>query len=83
MSNLKISMKTNNCGDINLKDENKEMTLCGWIATIRDLGGIIFIELRDRSGLFQLVADPKINKNVHDVFSTLKNEYVIKISGIV
>lgn len=83
MSNLKISMKTNNCGEITLKDEKKEMTLCGWVATIRDLGGIIFLELRDRSGLFQLVADPQINKNVHDVFSTLKNEYVIKVKGIV
>lgn len=83
MSNLKISMKTNNCGEITLKDENKEMTLCGWVATIRDLGGIIFLELRDRSGLFQLVADPQINKNVHDIFSTLKNEYVIKIKGVV
>ena len=83
MSNLKISMKTNNCGEITLKDEKKEMTLCGWVATIRDLGGIIFLELRDRSGLFQLVADPQINKNVHDVFSTLKNEYVIKVKGVV
>ncbi len=83
MSNLKISMKTNNCGEITLKDENKEMTLCGWVATIRDLGGIIFLELRDRSGLFQLVADPQINKNVHDIFSTLKIEYVIKIKGVV
>ncbi len=83
MNNIKLSMKTNNCGEITLKDENKEMTLCGWVATIRDLGGIIFIELRDRSGLFQLVADPQINKNVHDVFSTLKNEYVIKIKGVV
>ena len=78
---VKLAMKTNNCGDITLKDENKLMTLSGWVATVRDLGGIIFIELRDRSGFFQLVADPKINKNVHDVFSKLKSEYVIQVEG--
>ena len=78
---LKLSMKSNNCGELTIKNEYEEVILAGWVSTVRDLGGIIFVELRDRSGFFQIVADPKINKNVHDIFSHLKNEYVIKVRG--
>lgn len=78
---LKTKFKTNNCGELNLDNLNQEVTLSGWVSTVRDLGGIIFIELRDRSGFFQLVADPKVNPETHKVFEGLKDEYVITIKG--
>ena len=68
---MKTKFKTNNCGELNLNNLNEEITLSGWVACVRDLGGIIFVELRDRSGLFQLVSDPKINSQVHSTFEKL------------
>lgn len=78
---IKTKYKSNNCGELNLDNLNEEVTLSGWVACVRDLGGIIFIELRDRSGLFQLVADPQVNPQVHKTFEKLKNEFVITIKG--
>lgn len=54
MNKLKTRMKSNNCGELNLSNLNEEVTLSGWVSTVRDLGGILFIELRDRSGFFSL-----------------------------
>ncbi len=73
--------KTKNCGDLNLKNLDQEITLSGWAACIRDLGGIIFVELRDRSGFFQVVADPQVNPQVHKVFEHLKTETVLTVKG--
>ena len=61
----------------------QRVTLNGWVAVNRDLGGITFIELRDRTGLVQLVADPQRNAAVHTVLGSLKNEAVISVSGVV
>ncbi len=75
------SMKTHYNEDLTINDIDKEVTLAGWVSAVRDLGGIIFIELRDKSGFFQVVADPQINPQVHEVFSKLKDEYVIQVKG--
>ena len=53
---MKTYLKTNNCGELNARNIGEEVTLSGWVSIVRDLGGIIFLELRDRSGFFQLVA---------------------------
>ena len=74
---IKTRMKDHNCGELNLNNIGEEVTLSGWVATIRDLGGILFIELRDRSGFFQLVANPQINPEVHKAFEKIRSEYVI------
>lgn len=74
-------MKTHYNEDLTIADIDKEVTLSGWVSAVRDLGGIIFIELRDKTGFFQVVADPQINPDVHAVFSKLKDEYVIQVSG--
>ena len=74
-------MKNKECGTLNLSNIDEEVTLSGWVSTIRDLGGILFIELRDRSGFFQLVANPQINPNVHKAFEKIKSEYVITVKG--
>lgn len=73
--------KTSNCGVLNLDNLNQEATLSGWVACVRDLGGIIFVELRDRSGLFQLVSDPQVNPQVHTTFEKLKDEFVVTVKG--
>jgi len=77
----KTKFKSNNCGELNLNNLNEEVTLSGWVSCVRDLGGIIFVELRDRSGLFQLVSDPKINPQVHSTFERLKDEFVVTVKG--
>ena len=78
---IQNKFKSNNCGELNLDNLNQEVTLSGWVACVRDLGGIIFVELRDRTGLFQLVSDPQINPQVHTTFEKLKDEYVVTVKG--
>ena len=50
---IKTKLKDHNCGELNLNNLNEEVTLSGWASTIRDLGGILFVELRDRTGFLQ------------------------------
>ncbi len=73
--------KSNNCGELNLNNINEEVTLSGWVACVRDLGGIIFVELRDRTGFFQLVSDPQVNPEAHKTFEKLKTEFVVTVKG--
>ena len=72
-------MKTNNCGEINKKHESKEITLCGWVDTIRTSGKISFIVLRDRTGIVQIF----MNKDLTEKAKDLKKEAVIQIKGVV
>ena len=78
---MKTRIKTHNCGELNLANINEEVTLSGWVSTVRDLGGILFIELRDRSGFFQIVANPQINPDVHKSLEKVRSEYVITVKG--
>ena len=71
-------MKKNNT-DFNIKNINEVVTLYGWVSKKRNLGGLIFIDLRDRSGIIQLVVNP--DTNCYSIAETLKNEYVIKVTG--
>lgn len=75
------SMKSDYCARLTSNDIDREVTLCGWVGTVRDLGGIIFVEMRDKSGKFQVVADPQINPEIHNVFQELKDEFVIQVTG--
>lgn len=75
--------KTNNCGELNAKDIGQSVTLSGWVHRHRDHGGITFIDLRDRSGLVQVVADPEISPDAHVVASRARSEWVLKVKGIV
>lgn len=76
-----ILKRSHFCGELKESDINKTVTVAGWVDTTRDLGGIIFIELRDHTGRFQVVADPAKNKDVHKVFEHLHNEYVVIVKG--
>ena len=64
---------------VNIKAVGKKVTLAGWVAKKRDLGGLLFIDLRDRTGIIQLVVNPD-NKN-YELANSLKNEYVIEVTG--
>lgn len=72
-------MKKYNNGDFTLKNINEEVELYGWVSKKRNLGGLIFIDLRDRSGIIQLVVRP--DNAYYEVASSLKNESVIKVFG--
>lgn len=73
--------RTDYCGDLRSKDRGREVVLFGWVQKRRDLGGLIFVELRDRSGIIQVVFNPEVNKEVHEKAQILRNEFVIGIKG--
>ncbi len=74
--------RTHYCGDIRTNHENMEVTLMGWIHRRRDLGGLIFVDLRDVKGFVQCVFSPELNQ-AYDKAKDVRNEYVIAIKGIV
>ncbi|MCL9818684.1 aspartate--tRNA ligase [Helicobacter colisuis] len=74
-------MRSHYCTDLDEKDIGREVTLCGWCNTYRDHGGIIFIDLRDRSGIVQLVFDPKDSQQAHKIASEVRDEYVLVAKG--
>lgn len=73
--------RTHSCGELRSKDVGKEVTLMGWVQRRRDHGGVIFIDLRDREGLTQVVLNPEYDKNVHELGENIRNEYVIAVTG--
>ncbi len=77
-----MSMRTAYCGETAKSPAGSEVTLCGWVNRRRDLGGLIFIDLRDRTGIVQVVFDPD-SGDVHQQASVLRNEYCIQVKGIV
>lgn len=79
---LEQKKRTAYAEDLNEKNVNQKVTLMGWVHRRRDLGNLIFIDLRDVSGIIQIVFDPK-NKAVHEKAHQLRNEYVIAVTGTV
>ena len=79
-----ITMKrTCYCGEISESYLNQEVILFGWVQKRRDLGGLIFVDLRDRTGLVQLIFDPEVNKSLFVDAEKLRSEFVIGIKGTV
>ncbi len=75
-----MSMRTNYCGLIDRKYLGQTVTLCGWVHRRRDHGGVIFIDLRDREGLVQIVCDPD-RAETFEVANSLRNEFVVRVEG--
>ena len=74
-------MRTNYCGDLRLEHLDKIVTLYGWVDRRRDHGGVIFIDLRDRTGVVQIVSDPERTPDSYPIADSLRSEYVVKITG--
>lgn len=76
-------LRTHTCGELTINDVGKEVTLCGWVASRRDHGKLIFIDLRDRDGLIQVVFSPKDTPLLYQEAINLRSEFVVKVDGIV
>ncbi|MCW7550598.1 aspartate--tRNA ligase [Photorhabdus sp. APURE] len=75
-------MRTDYCGQLNLTHEGQKVTLCGWVNRRRDLGGLIFIDMRDREGIVQVFFDPD-QQAAFSLAAELRNEFCIQITGTV
>ena len=75
-------MRTHKCGEINTQQLDQTVTICGWVHRRRDHGGVIFIDLRDRAGLVQVVFDPDVAE-MFAIAEHVRSEYVLQITGLV
>lgn len=75
--------RTNTCGELRIADAGKTVTLAGWVQRTRKMGGMTFIDIRDRYGLTQIVLDAETNPQLHEEANHLGREYVVQITGTV
>ncbi|MHC1739353.1 MAG: aspartate--tRNA ligase [Ignavibacteriaceae bacterium] len=80
---MRFRSRTHTCGELREINIGENVVLNGWVDTRRDLGGVIFIDLRDRYGITQIVFEPQYNESAHHEGKHLRSEYVISIEGIV
>jgi len=85
-SRIKIDLledlkRTDYCGDLRRVDVDRAVTLLGWVQRRRDLGGLIFVELRDRQGIVQVVFNPELNREAHEKAQSLRSEFVVGVKG--
>ena len=73
--------RTHTCCELGADDVGKEVVLMGWVQRRRDHGGVIFVDLRDKNGLTQVVFNPELNKKVHEKAHAIRNEYVLGVRG--
>jgi aspartyl-tRNA synthetase len=78
---LATHTRTHSCGALRASDAGKHVVLTGWVQTYRDFGGCVFIDLRDRDGLTQLVFDPQYDQAAHEVARELRSEWCVGITG--
>ncbi|MCD6230733.1 MAG: aspartate--tRNA ligase [Dehalococcoidia bacterium] len=74
-------LKDHSCGELRKQHIGQEVTLAGWVHRRRDHGGMVFIDLRDREGIVQVVFNPQTAQQAYEVATSLRNEYVIQLSG--
>ena len=75
-------MRSHHCGNLNIKNLNQEVTICGWIHRRRDHGGVIFLDVRDTTGIVQVVVNPE-NVEAFKIAEDLRSEYVIKALSLI
>lgn len=73
--------RAHSCGELTAKHIGERVTLAGWVHRRRDHGGLVFIDLRDRAGLVQVVFNPEVSGEGHDVATRLRHEYVLQVTG--
>ena len=76
-----MSYRTNHCGALRKGDAGTRVTLCGWVDSRRDHGGVVFIDLRDRNGITQIVFRPEEHPEVASLAHGLRSEDVIQVTG--
>lgn len=74
-------LRTHTCGQLRIADKDKEVILCGWVQRVRDKGSMVWVDLRDRYGITQLMFEPNDNKALADKIRTVGREFVLKASG--
>ena len=82
METLQGFKRTNYCGELRLADAGREISVCGWVQRSRDLGSLIFTDLRDRTGILQLAFDDATEPELFKKAATLRSEYVIAARGV-
>ena len=75
--------RTKTCGELRLSDTGQIVTLAGWVQRVRKMGGMTFVDLRDRYGITQLVFNEEVNADLCESANKLGREYVIQITGTV
>ncbi len=83
MEKLEGWKRSHTCGELTIKQDGNQVILMGWVHRRRDHGGLIFIDLRDRYGITQVVFDPNLDKNAYQKAKELRGEYVIAVDGYV
>ena len=83
METMQGIKRTDYCGTLTAKDIGREVTLCGWVQRQRDLGALIFVDLRDRTGVVQLAFTENTDKEVFDKAFSVRSEYVLAATGTV
>ena len=71
------------CGELRISDVDREVVLNGWVAKRRNLGGLIFVDLRDKTGIVQVTFDDKVPQELFEKADSLRSEYVIGVKGVV
>ncbi|MEN8193131.1 MAG: aspartate--tRNA ligase [Bacteroidota bacterium] len=80
---MKFNRRTHTCGELRESNIGEKVILNGWVDTRRDLGGVIFIDLRDRYGITQIVFEPTYNNEAHEIGKELRSEFVLAVEGTV
>ncbi|NQU48390.1 MAG: aspartate--tRNA ligase [Planctomycetes bacterium] len=75
--------RTHRCGDLRASDIGEKVVVCGWVANRRNHGGVYFVDLRDRAGILQLIADDDATQEARDQIGSLHPEYVVQVHGVV
>src|SRR5439155_331309 len=76
-----VHYRTHTCGDLNKDAIGQQVTLAGWVNRRRDHGGLVFLDIRDRYGITQVICDPERSAEAHRVASEVRSEYVVQVSG--
>src|SRR3990172_13040656 len=80
-ANVKAYKKTHTCGELAKKDVGATVSLMGWVNTRRDHGGLVFIDLRDRAGITQVVINPETSADAHKLAHDIRSEFVLSVTG--
>ncbi len=80
---FEVYYRTHTCGELSLDAVGQQVTLAGWVNRRRDHGGLVFLDMRDRYGITQVICDPERSPEAHRIASEVRSEYVIQVSGTV